>query len=69
MKIVIAEDDPISRYLLEAKLVKWGYEVVIAEDGDAALQILESNNAPRLAILDWMMPGIDGVEVWTFSGK
>jgi diguanylate cyclase (GGDEF)-like protein len=41
----------------------WGYDVTVAEDGDAALQILESDAAPRLAILDWMMPGMSGVEV------
>ncbi|TWJ19187.1 GGDEF domain-containing response regulator [Geobacter argillaceus] len=63
MRILIAEDDPSFRRLLEERLTMWGYDVTVAEDGDAALQILESDAAPRLAILDWMMPGMSGVEV------
>jgi two-component system, cell cycle response regulator len=63
MKILIAEDDQVSRRLLEAHLGKWGYQVVAARDGDEAWQILTSADAPRLAILDWMMPGVDGTEL------
>lgn len=63
MRILIAEDDPSFRRLLEETLTMWGYDVTVAEDGDAALQILESETPPRLAMLDWMMPGMDGVEV------
>ncbi len=63
MRILIAEDDPVSRRLLEAQLVKWGYEVVVARDGDEAWQALQAEHAPQLAILDWMMPGRDGVAV------
>lgn len=63
MKTLIAEDDPVSRLILEAQLSKWGYEVVAACDGQEAWEILHSDDAPRLAILDWMMPGLDGVEV------
>ncbi len=63
MKILIAEDDPISRRLLEAKLVKWGYDVVVTTDGNEALEALQAKDAPELAILDWMMPGMDGVEL------
>jgi two-component system, cell cycle response regulator len=63
MKILIAEDDPNFRHLMETVLVQWGYDVVIAENGNDALQILQSEYSPRLAILDWMMPGMDGVEV------
>jgi diguanylate cyclase (GGDEF)-like protein len=63
MKILIAEDDPVSRRLLEAKLVKWGYEVTVTCDGDQAWEALQAQDAPRLAILDWMMPGMDGVEI------
>jgi DNA-binding response OmpR family regulator len=61
MKILIAEDDAVSRRLLETRLKNWGYEVVVACDGDAAWQALQGPNSPRLAILDWMMPGVDGV--------
>jgi phosphoserine phosphatase RsbU/P len=63
MKILIAEDDPIPRRLLQASLVKGGYEVVIALDGAEAWQRLQEKDAPNLVILDWMMPGMDGVEV------
>jgi DNA-binding response OmpR family regulator len=63
MKILIAEDDPSFRRLLEEKLATWGYDVVVAENGNTALQILQSGDAPRLAMLDWMMSGMDGVEV------
>jgi diguanylate cyclase (GGDEF)-like protein len=63
MRIVIAEDDPIFRRLLEDMLAKWGYDVVVAENGAAALQILQSENPPKLAMFDWMMPGMKGVEV------
>jgi two-component system cell cycle response regulator len=63
MRILIAEDDPVSRRLLEAKLVKWGYDVVVTCDGARAWEVLQAEDAPRLAILDWMMPGVDGVEI------
>ncbi len=63
MKILIAEDDAISRRLLDTILRKWGYEVVIANDGSEAWRELQKENSPRLAILDWMMPEMDGVEV------
>jgi diguanylate cyclase (GGDEF)-like protein len=63
MKILAAEDNPIFQSVLRSMLTKWGYDVVIGRDGEEALAILQSNETPRLAILDWMMPGIDGVEV------
>lgn len=63
MRILIAEDDAVSRRVLEATFVKWQHDVVVAQDGDEALSILQSADAPPLAILDWMMPGLDGVEV------
>jgi len=63
MRVLIAEDDPISRRLLEATLAKWGYEVIVTADGTQAWEALQRGEAPRLAILDWMMPGMDGVEV------
>ena len=63
MKILIAEDDPTSRQILEIMLGKWGYEVVVACDGNEAWQAFQTDDSPRLAILDWMMPGMDGVEV------
>jgi diguanylate cyclase (GGDEF)-like protein len=63
VKILIAEDDAISRRLLDTILKKWGYEVVVAYDGGQAWEELQKPDAPRLAILDWMMPEMDGVEV------
>jgi len=63
MKVLIAEDDSISRRMLEAFLVKWGYEVLVAREGEEAWRVLHENNAPRLAILDWMMPGRDGIDI------
>jgi diguanylate cyclase (GGDEF)-like protein len=61
VRILVAEDDPITRKLLEAHLGKWGHEVTMCLDGDAAWEILSRDDAPRMAILDWMMPGKDGV--------
>jgi two-component system, cell cycle response regulator len=61
--ILIAEDDPVSRRVLQTFLVKWGYRVVAAADGVDALKILESDDAPPLAVLDWMMPGLEGPQV------
>ncbi len=63
MKILIAEDDAISRRLLDTILRKWGYDVVVAIDGSQAWDELQKEDSPQLAILDWMMPGMDGVEV------
>lgn len=63
MRILIADDDPISRRVLESYLVKWDYEVVLAHDGEEAWNILQRNDSPKLAILDWMMPGMDGPQV------
>jgi len=63
MKILIAEDDEISRNILKAMAVKNGYEPVLSADGLAAHKIMSGPDAPKLALLDWMMPGLDGVEV------
>ena len=63
MRILIAEDDATSRLLLTRVLQGWGYEVLATKDGAEAWDVLRTGEAPRLAILDWMMPGMDGVEV------
>ncbi len=63
MKILIADDSIVSRHLLEATLRKWGYDVMVACDGAEALELLQREDAPALIILDWMMPGMTGVEV------
>jgi phosphoserine phosphatase RsbU/P len=63
MKILIAEDDLTSRTLLQALLTQWGYEVISTCDGNEALAALQGHDAPQLAVLDWEMPGMDGVEL------
>ena len=63
MRILVAEDDVISRRILVASLKQWGHDVVVAEDGDEAWRILQAEGAPSCAILDWMMPGMDGIEI------
>lgn len=63
MRILIAEDDFTSRNILTAILRKWGYDPVVAEDGNSAWAALQRPDAPRLVLLDWNMPGIEGLEV------
>ena len=63
MKILVAEDDATSRRLLEVSLTRTGYGVVSATDGQQAWDILQDADPPRLVILDWMMPGRDGIEI------
>ena len=63
MKILIAEDDFTSRGILTAVLKKWGFDPVAAEDGSAAWNLLQQPDAPGLVLLDWNMPGMDGLEV------
>lgn len=63
MKILVAEDDAIARRMLQAALAKWGHEVTITETGTDAWNALQKTDAPPLLILDWLMPGIAGVEI------
>jgi len=63
MRVLVADDEITTRRLLERSLEAWGYEVVSVADGSAAWEALQAENAPRLAVLDWMMPGLDGVEL------
>src|SRR2546421_1580123 len=62
MRILIAEDEPVSRRVLEASLRKWGHEVVATSDGAEAWEALGREDAPLLAVLDVMMPGLGGIE-------
>src|SRR3954466_7629980 len=62
-EVLIADDDPVSRRLLQVSLNNAGYKVSTANNGDEALRILGAEECPRLAVLDWMMPSVDGVEV------
>jgi diguanylate cyclase (GGDEF)-like protein len=62
-RILIAEDDAMSRKILRSWLEDWGYEVTVAEDGAAAWKVLQQEQPPELLILDWIMPMIDGMEL------
>ena len=63
MKVLVADDDKIAQKLLGKYLSSWGYEVVIAADGDEAWNVLNGSDPPQIAILDWVMPGKTGVEI------
>ena len=63
MRILIADDDRLSTTMLGRTLEQWGFEVVVAHDGAAAWQAIVADKPPALAILDWMMPQIDGIDL------
>ena len=63
MKLLVADDELSTRIFLKRSAGKWGYEVIEATNGDEAMDILRSDDPPRIAVLDWMMPGLDGVEI------
>jgi diguanylate cyclase (GGDEF)-like protein len=63
MRILLAEDHLVTRRILEARLRKWGDEVVLVADGETAWQMLQADDAPRLVLMDRDMPGLDGLEV------
>lgn len=63
MKILIADDTASTRRILVKYLADWGHDVVEAENGNAALDALLKEDGPSLAILDWVMPGLDGIDV------
>jgi sigma-B regulation protein RsbU (phosphoserine phosphatase) len=61
VRVLIVEDESISRRLLEGLLRQWGHDAVAVTDGDKAWQVLTGDQPPRVAVMDWMMPGIDGL--------
>jgi two-component system, cell cycle response regulator len=63
LKVLVAEDDSFSNIQLKKLLLRWGYDIVAAFDGEEAWQILQQEKAPQIAILDWMMPKMEGLEV------
>jgi len=63
IKVLAAEDNPVFQTMISNLLIKWGYQPVVARDGDEAWQALQEPGGPQLAILDWMMPGMSGLEI------
>jgi CheY-like chemotaxis protein len=63
MRILIAEDDLVTARILEQLSRAWGYETTMVKDGPSSLEALQASGGPQLALLDWMMPGLDGPEV------
>src|SRR5450759_2182860 len=61
--VLVADDDLVFRTLLQSSLPRWGYKATLVEDGFAAWREIQGEHGPRLLLLDWMMPGIDGVEI------
>ena len=61
--IIIAEDDPVSREVISAAVSKWGFRCIVTQDGHEAMAAIRAEQGPVVAILDWMMPGMDGLEV------
>jgi two-component system, cell cycle response regulator len=63
VRILVADDSGVSRHMISCFLREWGHDVVSAKDGDEALQALRFDTGISLALVDWMMPGLDGIEV------
>ncbi len=63
MKILIADDNPTCRMILQAILTKWNYEVIITSNGEEAYSVFQQDDPPQLAVLDWEMPGINGADL------
>lgn len=63
MRILVAEDDRVSRHALQTRLETWGFAVTGHSDGTSAWEALRAEGAPHLVILDWLMPGMDGIEI------
>ena len=62
-KVLVADDDPVSQRLVVSALEKWGYDVIAVNNGNDAWHTLEGEERPSMAILDWMMPGMTGLEI------
>ncbi|MCB9769627.1 MAG: response regulator [Candidatus Omnitrophica bacterium] len=63
VRLLLADDDRPTRIMLRQRISDWGYEIEEADNGQSALEILTGDDPPRMAVLDWIMPGLDGVEV------
>jgi two-component system cell cycle response regulator len=63
MRVLVVDDDPLTLHMVVYRLRQWGHEVVSANDGTSAWELIESTPAPNVVIMDWMMPGISGPEL------
>jgi two-component system cell cycle response regulator len=63
VRVLIADDDALSRRVLNDVLIDWGYQVIVARNGNEAWEILQEEDPPNLVILDWMMSGLDGIDI------
>jgi len=63
MRVLVADDDPVYRSLLQELLTKWHYEVILALDGREAMEVMAGDDSPQLVLLDWDMPEVNGFEV------
>ena len=63
MKVLVADDDPTTLKMLRSSLKKWGYDVTAVTDGEAAMEVMLEDDPPKMAILDWEMPGLTGIDV------
>src|ERR1035441_4325679 len=62
-RVLIAEDDTVTRLILQNWIRRWGYEIIVVNSGDAAWAVLQQERPPEVVIMDWMMPGMDGIEL------
>lgn len=63
MKILVADDSEMTRMILQGRLTQWGYEIISARDGYEAWNILQKKGRPRIILLDWMMPNMNGIDL------
>lgn len=69
MRALVADDEATNRIVLKRLMSRWGYDVVVADNGKKAWDILSEEDGPRLAVLDWLMPGFDGVDICRMLGE
>ncbi|MCA9481776.1 MAG: response regulator, partial [Nitrospira sp.] len=63
MRVLVVDDDPLTLHMVVYRLRQWGHDVISANDGTAAWEFIEASPSPNVAIMDWMMPGISGLEL------
>ncbi len=63
MKVLVVDDSPVYRHLIKSQLEEWGYQVLVASDGTEAWNVLQRPDSPELVILDWVLPGVNGVDL------